>query len=116
MEDQDGIRAVRHDLEHFNSSLHLSDVLYRSHTITDTSTSHDWGSGYPVRNIQVRTAINGRRSSVLSYPAVEGTPQYYLDWEYVLMILALFWFSVGIITVLIVRKLVGWRRSRLVVR
>src|SRR5207249_10017822 len=102
--------------ENFNSSLHLSDVLYRSHTITDTSTSHDWGCRYPIRNIQVRPAIYGRGSKVLSYPAVEGTSQYYLDYEYILMILAVFWFSAGIITALIVRKLIGWRRNRILVR
>ncbi len=52
----------------------------------------------------------------MSYPPVEGTSQYYLDYEYILMILAVFWFSAGIITVLIVRKFIGWRRNRLVVR
>ena len=52
----------------------------------------------------------------MSYPAVEGTSQYYLDYEYILMILAVFWFSAGIITALIVRKLIGWRRNRILVR
>jgi hypothetical protein len=52
----------------------------------------------------------------LSYPPVEGTQQYYLDYEYILMIVSLFWFSAGVIAVLVVRRLITWRRTRLVVR
>ena len=52
----------------------------------------------------------------MSYPPVEGSPQYYLDYEYILMIFSLFWFGAGVITVLVISKLVSWRRTRLIVR
>jgi len=41
----------------------------------------------------------------MSYPAVEGTPTYYLDWQLVLIALAVFWFLTGIIATVLYQKI-----------